>query len=239
MTRSLWILNHYGAGPGAASGARHYDLGRKFSHRGWQVTIFASSFDRQIYRETRLKAGQWMRQEAHEGVESVWARILPYGHNDWRHVLNMIFHVFNVLRTGWRPYPAEVIIGSSVHPFAAWARYVLARHHRTRFFFEARGSWPQTLIDRGEYRGGARSSGYWLGLDRRLYRRAEKIVTLLPNAHEYIESLGIPREKTIYMPNGVDLDRYEKPLTKVPPEVDVALDRMNDCFIAAYGAHIA
>lgn len=76
-------------------------------------------------------------------------------------------------------------------------------------------------------------------LDRRLYRRAEKIVTLLPNAHEYIESLGIPREKTIYMPNGVDLDRYEKPLTKVPPEVDVALDRMNDCFIAAYGAHIA
>jgi glycosyltransferase involved in cell wall biosynthesis len=45
-------------------------------------------------------------------------------------------------------------------------------------------------------------------LERFLYRRAERIITLLPLAHEYITVCGVPQEKIIWIPNGVDLSRF-------------------------------
>lgn len=45
-------------------------------------------------------------------------------------------------------------------------------------------------------------------LERFLYRRADKIITLLPKAYEYIEKLNVPKDKIIWIPNGVNLGRF-------------------------------
>jgi glycosyltransferase involved in cell wall biosynthesis len=48
----------------------------------------------------------------------------------------------------------------------------------------------------------------WLlgGLERMLYRRADRIITLLPEAWRYIVGVGGSREKIVWIPNGVSVE---------------------------------
>ncbi len=95
---------------------------------------------------------------------------------------------------------------------------------------EVRDLWPQTLIDMGVPK--------WnpfviiLGLlERFLYKRAKKIITLLPKAHEYIENLSIPAEKIIWIPNGVDLEKFP-PLGK--DSLNSGTELSSDEFVITY-----
>ena len=72
-----------------------------------------------------------------------------------------------------------------------------------------------------------------------MYRRAEKIVVLLPNAKEYIESKGISAKKIVWIPNGVNLERFDNPKQLDSDSNLVQLLRKNkDNFKIIYtGAH--
>jgi glycosyltransferase involved in cell wall biosynthesis len=43
-------------------------------------------------------------------------------------------------------------------------------------------------------------------LEKWLYRRAERIIVLLPHADRYIMGLGVAREKIVWIPNGIDME---------------------------------
>jgi glycosyltransferase involved in cell wall biosynthesis len=75
---------------------------------------------------------------------------------------------------------------------------------------EVRDLWPQTIIDMGELSARHPITRALQMLERFLYHRADRIITLLPLAHEYITGCGIPREKIVWIPNGVDLSRFDK-----------------------------
>jgi glycosyltransferase involved in cell wall biosynthesis len=62
-----------------------------------------------------------------------------------------------------------------------------------------------------------------------LYRRADKIVVLLPKAVDYIAPLGIAADKVVWIPNGVELDGYDKPS---PPAIH---DKFTLMYFGAHG----
>jgi glycosyltransferase involved in cell wall biosynthesis len=124
---------------------------------------------------------------------------------------------------------SDVVIGSSVHLLAVLAAYWVAKHHRARFIMEVRDLWPQTIIDMGELSEHHPLTKLLKALERFLYRRAERIITLLPKAGEYIAAQGIAREKVVWIPNGVDLARFQ---------VGPSLARSDEEFKVMYlGAH--
>lgn len=205
---NVWILNHY-AEPPARQATRSYDLGRELVARGHRVTIFASSFSYYRFEEEHLAPGETHREETIGGVRFFWLRTTPYRVNDWRRVLNMVSYARRAVRVGGaldeRP---DVVIGVSVHPLAALAGWRLARRKGARFFFEVTDLWPQTLVDLGRLSPAHPLTWLLRRLERFLYRRAEKIISLLPNIHAYLEPLGIPGDRVVWIPNGVDLSRY-------------------------------
>jgi len=213
---NIWIFNHYALPPGLPGGTRHYDLGRELVQRGHRVIIFASSFHHYLHRETRLKPGEHWKVEDVEGLKFVWLRTPPYQRNDWRRVWNMV--VFT-LRAWWlgRRLPRlvpeikkpDVVIGSSVHLLTPLAAYRVARHYQVPFVMEVRDLWPQTIIDMGELSAHHPITKALQALERFLYHRAGKIITLLAQADKYITACGIPQEKIVWIPNGVDLSRFE------------------------------
>jgi len=218
---NLWIFNHYAVTPDMPGGTRHYDLARELVKRGHRVVIFATSFHHQLHREMRLQPEERWRIEDVDRVKFVWLRTPPYWRNDWRRVRNMV--VF-ILRAWWlarkssklvpelgRP---DVVIGSSPHLLTPLAAYWVARHYRAPFVMEVRDLWPQTIIDMGELSACHPITKALQILERFLYRRSERIITVLPLAHEYITACGISREKIIWIPNGVDISRFRdvKPL---------------------------
>ncbi len=215
MSTSVWILNHYAVPPDMPGGTRHYELGRQLAKLGYDVTILASSFHHIQRRETKLTGKQSWRVEEIDGVRFVWLRTFPYQGNDWRRAFNMISYTARSYWTGRRlpkvsgtiPEP-DVIIGSSVHLLAVVSADLLARHFDSSFVMEVRDLWPQTLVDMGKLSEHSLVTRLLRSLEKWLYRRAERIVVLLPKAGDYIAGLGIDRDKVRWIPNGVDLAAF-------------------------------
>lgn len=208
LTR-IWIVNHY-ADPPDGMATRSIDLARRFVQSGHQTTIFASNFNHYRFAPViDLKGRLWRAQDV-EGVKFVWLWTPRYQTNDWRRAINMASFAALVLIAGLFEWPKpDVVIGVTVHPFAAWSAWLLSRIKGARFFFEVTDLWPQTLIDLGRLRAGSPSARFLGALERFLCRHAERIVMLLPHTETYMEKMGVPKEKVVWIPNGVELSRYD------------------------------
>jgi glycosyltransferase involved in cell wall biosynthesis len=199
----IWILNHYALPPDRAGGTRHYEFGRLLAGRGHDVTIFASSFSHFSLAEERLAPGERLRVQVIDGVRFAWVRTVPYQRNDRRRALNMASYAAGVLRAQRGFARPDVVVGSCVHPLAVAAAWLIGAVRRVPFVFEVRDLWPQTLIDMGALASRGPAARGLRAAERFLYRRARLVISLLPGAAEYISAAGVPREKIIYIPNGI------------------------------------
>ena len=216
----VWIVNHYASPPDHPTGSRHFDLARSLVAQGSRVTVFAAGFSHATGREERLSKGRLYRSEWFDGVQFVWLRTVPYRGNTWRRQLNMLSFLaaFVVVQTRWsRP---DVIVGSTVHPFAAFGGWLAARLRGARFVFEIRDLWPQTLVDLGALKVGSPGERLLRTLEAFLVRRASVVVTLLPGMRDYLTERRLPADHVVYIPNGVDLVRFDShpPADAVAPE---------------------
>lgn len=208
--KHVWIINHYAQIPGGPGGTRHFHLAQNLLKYGWSTSIIASSLEHKTGKQ-RLEKNEKVRLEKHDDVRFLWIKTGRYSNNGIARVLNIVQFTFSALvrkNTKLLPEP-DVIIGSSVHPFAAWAGMRLSKHFRVPFVFEVRDLWPQTLISMGKISHNGLAASFFRRLEKRLYYRAKKIIILLPNASEYIRTYGINKKKFAYIPNGVNLDHND------------------------------
>jgi len=206
---TVWLINHYAVTPEHPGGTRHYDLARELAARGDDVTVIASSFHYAAFEETKHYApGETYRIESVDGIRFVWIKTAPYRGNGLGRVRSMLEFTWKlrILRRAALPAP-DVIVGSSVHLFAVYGAYRLAKTFDVPFVMEVRDIWPRTLVDMGVSR--------WhpfvllLGvLEPFLYRKAVRIITLLPRAAEHITAFGVAARKVCWVSNGVDLSRF-------------------------------
>ncbi len=207
---NIWILNHHALTPDMGGGTRHYDMAKELVKSGHNVVIVASSFHYSKLKEMREYGESKYLVEDIDGVEFVWLKTPPYTSNGIKRVINMLSYTQKALFLLPKlklPKP-DLIIGSSVHLFAVYAAFKLAKRYKTPFVMEIRDLWPQTLIDMGmsKYHPFIVILAF---LERYLYKRADKIITLLPKAHVYIESLGVLDKKIVWIPNGATIKELE------------------------------
>lgn len=205
---NIWIINHYATDPSVGRSARHFELAKQLIKAGHRVTIFAADNHHALLKSP--SNGEAITIRTDEQVKFVYLKTPPYTKNGVsrvRNVLGFSWSLLGVKRNSSLGKP-DVVIGSSVHPFAAWSAQRLAKHFSVPFCFEVRDLWPQTLIDMGILGDKNPVSVGLRWLEHYLYKRAEKIIVLLPFAHEYIERFGIPRSKVLYLPNGVDIEQF-------------------------------
>lgn len=227
--KSVWILNHYAQEPSGPGGTRHHSLAKYLSRYGWEASIIAASVELNTGRQ-RLASTEAYRLEKYGDVPFLWIKTPTYQGNGLGRIVNMLAYTVRVLvphYTSKLPRP-DVIIGSSVHPFAAWAGAMLAKRYDRPFIFEVRDLWPQTLIDLRRISEKSIRAHLLRGLEKWLYRHAARILVLLPRANDYIEPLGISGEKIVWLPNGIDFSEF--PI--LPPPVT------SKVFVLMYfGAH--
>ncbi|WP_108444322.1 glycosyltransferase family 4 protein [Halomonas denitrificans] len=225
--KHVWILNHYANHPGGSGGMRHYQLARYLPAHGWQATLIAASVEHPSGHQ-RLAPRETRRLEHCDEVRFLWLRTPEYRGNGGGRMKNMLHYSLQALRPGrLRELPApDLIIGSSVHPFAALAGWWLARRHGVPFVFEVRDLWPQTLIDMGRLAEGSPTTRAMRVLETFLYRRARRVLTLLPRAVDYVAPQGVPAERVVWLSNGVDLADYPAPDRPEAPPAEAPLTLM-------------
>lgn len=229
--KQVWILNHYAQEPGGAGGTRHFHLVEHLAAFGWQGTVIAASVELNTGRQ-RLEVGEDLRFEKIKGVPFIWVRTPEYKGNGGGRILNMLTYTWSVLRrrtTRDLPRP-DAIIGSSVHLFTAVAGAILARRFKVPFVFEVRDLWPRSLVDVGRLREGQILTRILYKMELWLYKRASRIIVLLPRAYEYICPLGIPKGKVVWIPNGVNLSLF-------PPSMAEGTFESGKFTLMYFGAH--
>ncbi len=206
---NIWIVNHHALTPDMSGGTRHYDLAKELVKKGHKVTIIASSFHYAKLEEMRSYGDSLYIRERLDEVDFIWLKTPPYRGSGLGRIRNMITFMRRtetIIPTLGLAKP-DIIVGSSVHLFAVYAAYKLSRLYRVPFVMEVRDLWPQTLIDMGISK--------WhpfilllAKLEKFLYKKAKKIITLLPGAYTYITGLGIDAGTNVWISNGVDMKPY-------------------------------
>lgn len=214
----IWIVNHY-ADPPDGLATRSFDIAKRLVEKGHPTTIFVCAFSHYHLKPARRLGGRLWRNENIDGVTYVWIAANSYRGNDWRRMLNMLtFSALALIAGLVRRERPSVVVGVSVHPLAALTGYFLARIKGARFFFEVTDLWPQTLIDFGRLSPDGRAARAMRSLERYLFQRAERIVMLWRHTDAYVESQGVSARKILWIPHGVELERYEQlePYTGAP-----------------------
>ncbi len=217
---NIWLVNHYANPPTQSGWTRHFSLARELRRFGHQVVILTSSFDHATQQEFRLSRGERYCIEEIENVPFMWIKTPPYKGNTLARVWNMIAFSYQVLQLA-RPSrlgKPDLVWGSSPHLFAGWSAERLAQSHKVPFVFEVRDLWPQTLIDLGKF--SPKHPFIWLmeKIERYLYRKADRIISLLPRAHLHMGEKGADEQKIVWIPNGIDLNLVPPPEPPMPRE---------------------
>jgi glycosyltransferase involved in cell wall biosynthesis len=209
----IWLINQYAIPPSQAGGTRHFSFARELIRRGHEITIVASSFDHVSRTETRLFGRQRSLLEIIDQVPFLWLRTPAY----FKHPIARIWNMLGFAAKVWRRLGTsgvsrpDVVIGSTPQLFAALAAFRCARHFQVPFVLEIRDLYPESLLHLGNVSRHHPFVALLAGIERFLYRRADQIWTLLPNASDYIAARGGTRERILWLPNGVDLNSMPEP----------------------------
>lgn len=223
MGKNIWIINHYAV----KDKGRHPSLAGLFVKNGQATTIFLSSFDH--HKRVYLYDEKIKVVDGNDGVRYIYVKSSPaYNNNGIRRILNMLSFCWII----WRNIKKIVvktgipthIIASSVHPFVWELAYHVAKKYKTKFIAEVRDIWPLSLVEVAHVRKNHPLVKLLTFVERRAYKRSDKIVTTMPFAYKHIcDSYGIDKDKVKWLPNGIDTDKYhqnEHSGSQLPEELD-------------------
>lgn len=198
----VWIVNQYALPPSASGGTRHYSLARALEGRGTEAEIFCSTRN---YLTGAVVAEPGTRDCAgvrFTFVETGVARVVGRRAGRLASMLGFALGFRRAVKGRDRP---DVIVGSMPSPIGAWAAAGEASRRRVPFVVEVRDLWPRTLVDVGGISRWHPAVWLFAGLERALYRRADRIITLLPLAERHIRAVYPEAAPVTWIPNGVDL----------------------------------
>lgn len=221
------VLNHFALPRSQGGGTRHVEL---FSRLGtWSWLIIAG--DRNNYTRERFSADE---SGADAGFDTV--AVPSYSGNGGGRVWNWLVYA---VRAGWRALRQpryDIVYASTPHlltPVAGWA---VAKLRRARFVLEVRDLWPRSMVELGHLRAGSRLHRVLVGLERFLYRAADRIVVVTDGWERHFASLGIDPSKLVVVSNGADPDDFTP--TRAREDARAELGLRPDAFVAVYaGAH--
>jgi glycosyltransferase involved in cell wall biosynthesis len=204
----IWWVSQYASTPDQQFTTQH-DLARRLVRKGHRVTFFAAGFSHYKFKEIRLKDSESWSAEEYDGVRFIWIKTPPYKKNDWKRALNMFIFAWRAYWTARELHESpDVIIGTTFHPLASLSAYGVSISKRTPFVLEVKDLWPLTMIQFGRLSPKSPIAWALSLLEQFLARRAVRIMSTLSGAADHYAELGIPRDKTVWIPNGLELSRY-------------------------------
>ncbi len=188
---------------------RPYYLGKYLLKNGYQPVIIGCGYHHQMLKPKNI--GKKVVIEYIDQIPYLWLPSRIYKTENYiKRVLNMMgFCVrlfFLNLNKFFPCHNVGAIISSSPSLFTSLNAYHLSKKMNTRFVFELRDIWPRSLYELGGYSRYHPLFLFMKAIERFSYKKCHKLVSVLPQARDYVISNGLERDKYVFIPNGVDLD---------------------------------
>lgn len=141
----------------------------------------------------------------------------PRNRSKWSQLVNYLSFMPAAFHSGLRAGKIDAVFVSSPPLFAVIPALCIARLRRAKFVLDIRDLWPDEIVACGASHPDSLPVRVLGRIERLAYRAATRICC---TTHSFIETIverGVPREKTVWIPNGADLELF-RPL---PPDQPV------------------
>jgi glycosyltransferase involved in cell wall biosynthesis len=201
----ILVISHYAGSRLHGMIFGPYHLAKEWARRGHEVTIVAASFAHVRNRQPEVRGD--ITEERIDGIRYVWLKTPSYKGNNTGRVINILAFLARLAFRG-DSLPAgnapDVVISSSAYVLDILPAWRIAGKMRAMLIFEVRDLWPLTPIMLGNM---SRLHPFIMALRQAegfAYRHSDKVVSVLPNAREYMVSRGMAPDKFVHIPNGID-----------------------------------
>lgn len=218
---------------------RPYYLAREWVKSGHKVTIVAANYSHIRQKNIQIEANNDYLHEDIDGIHYIWCKVPEYGKNGLKRVINIFSFLKKVrgLKNTLIDKKPDIVIASSTHPFDVKVAHDIAKNSKAKLVYEVHDLWPLTPMEVG---GMSKWHPFIMAMqwaENHAYKIADKVVSLLPKARDYMETHGMQRDKFIYIPNGVVASDWLNATHKIPNEHQNLLSRLKDVenkFIIGY-----
>jgi glycosyltransferase involved in cell wall biosynthesis len=209
----LYVSQYFPPEMGAPA-ARVAELSRYWAQDGQEVTVltgFPNHPTGVVPAEYRRKFRRLVAREETNGVKVIRTWLLPFpNRKTYQRMMNYSSFCLSAAAAGWFAERPDVVIASSPQLLVGLSGWWLARCKRSRFIFEVRDLWPESLAAVGAgkadslvYRSLARIAGF-------LYRNSDHVVVVTPAFKEYlVRHWQVTPEKISVVANGVDAEVFK------------------------------
>jgi colanic acid biosynthesis glycosyl transferase WcaI len=134
----------------------------------------------------------------------------------WSQLRSYLSFAAAAFRSGLRVGAVDVVFATSPPLFVALPGVWLARLSGARLVLDLRDLWPDEIVACGAGEDKSLPVRMLRRLERWAYRAADYVTCTTPSFVETVVDRGVPREKTLMLPNGADLDLFH-PLPRNNP----------------------
>lgn len=187
-----------------------HELAEALQARGHQVdvvTAFPHYPTGDLYPGVRLRM---LRREVVDGIRVVRTFIYPYhGRSSFGRIVNYLSFMLSAPLAAWVTRRCEVIYVWHPPLTTGVAGWLLGKLKRAPFVYDVQDIWPESAVLSGMMREGVLVR--WMrAMERFVYRRAARILTVTADARANLLDKGVPAEKVRVIDNWVD-DRLFAP----------------------------
>ena len=232
---NIWIINQYAGSRLHGMNFRSWYFANEMKKKGHSPHIISASYSH-LYHKLPEISGKFTHENV-EGIPYTWVKVRSYsGSQSVGRVLTMIQFMLRLFffpkKELQRP---DVIMVSSLSPFPIVNAWLWSKRYKAKLVFEVRDIWPLSLIEIGGMSRFHPLAMFFGFFERFAYRKAEKVISLLPKADEHMVTRGMKREKFVYVPNGFDPEE----MSKQQPLSDEFISQIpTDKFIVGYAGSI-
>jgi glycosyltransferase involved in cell wall biosynthesis len=209
--KTIWVLNQTAGTPNSGWGERHYYFAKKWIAKGYKVVIVSGSYNHLFHTQPAIGLGMFTIEEQAENLDFCWVKIPEYKGDSIFKLWSMMVFAFRLLKlTPKLIGEPHAIIVSSMPIFPIVSGWYLKRKYKAqKLFFEIRDLWPLTPMYLKGYLKRHPMIILMGWFEKFGYRKADGIVSLLPNAAPYINAISKDATKFHWISNGIDEDLLE------------------------------
>jgi len=207
----VWFINDYAGSPFHGMTFRHYYMSKELQRKGVKAIIITASFSHFMNNRPRINDKSYLFEKV-DMIEYLWLKVMEYKDSrDKKRVLKWFQFSFKLFRLPTEITKPSVIVCSGSAPMLVIPSYFLAKKYGAKLIFEIRDIWPLTLID---FKGYSKYNPLIYLMQKSVnfgFRKADHIISVLPNTDKYIHEQGIHNFDFTYLPNGIFLEELEHP----------------------------
>ena len=224
---NILLINHYAGSPQYGMEYRPYYLAKEWANMGHRVAIVSASFSHLRSKQPNVKGN--INKELIDNILYIWIKTPSYKGNNLKRILNMLTFISKLMSLSKRlssQFKPDVVIASSTYPLDIFPAYLISRFSKAKLIFEVHDLWPLTPIELG---GMPKWHPFIVVMqiaEDFAYKHADKVVSILPKALEYMVSRGLDPKKFVHIPNGIDISEWQPLNTQLPEEHKEAIYKL-------------